>query len=237
MDLLTDGSVSAMIDPAMNGSNRAQKTAARREAIVDAALDEFTEKGFEAARMDEIARRAGVAKGTIYLNFEDKEALFEAIVRQEITPLVDAISAASAADESFRLIVTRHLLPLIRDLANSRRGSLIRLLIGEAGRFPKLAEVYYRMVIEPGLGAIGNLAQRAHVRGELQNDVLARFPQLFITPGLLAIVWNRLFERFRHMDIESMASAYFDQFFAPTDSSVEHCNGIPTANEGGALER
>jgi AcrR family transcriptional regulator len=199
--------------------SRLQKTAARREAIIDAALDEFTEKGFEAARMDEIARRAGVAKGTIYLNFSDKEALFEAIVRQEITPLVDAVSSASASDESFRAVVTQDLLPIIRDLAHNRRGSVVRLLIAEAGRFPKLAEVYYRMVVEPGLGAIGRLAYRAHVRGELQNDALARFPQLFIAPGVLAIVWTGLFERFRHLDVERMASAYFDQFFVPAHDS------------------
>ncbi|MGI9071061.1 MAG: TetR/AcrR family transcriptional regulator [Bryobacteraceae bacterium] len=201
-------------------TSRVQKTAARREAIIDAALDEFTEKGFAAARMDEIARRAGVAKGTIYLNFSDKEALFEAIVRQEITPLVDAVSSASDSDEPFRGIVTQHLLPIIRDLANSRRGSVVRLLIAETGRFPKLAEVYYRMVVEPGLGAIGKLAHRAHMRGELRSDALAQFPQLFIAPGILAIVWTRLFERFRHLDIEHMASAYFDQFFSPTDEFV-----------------
>lgn len=203
----------------MAAISRLEKTAARRVAIIDAALDEFTENGFAAARMDEIARRAGVAKGTIYLNFSDKEALFEAIVRQEITPLVDAVSSASASDESFRATVTQHLLPLIGDLAHSRRGAVVRLLLSEAGRFPKLAAVYYRMVVEPGLSAIGKLAQRAHARGELQSDALARFPQLFIAPGVLAIIWTRLFERFRHLDIENMASAYFDQFFAAPNGS------------------
>jgi AcrR family transcriptional regulator len=217
--------------------SRAQKTAARREAIIDAALDEFTEKGFAAARMDEIARRAGVAKGTIYLNFSDKEALFEAIVRQEIMPLVEAVSSASASDESFRAIVSQHLLPIIRDLANSRRGSVVRLLIAEAGRFPKLADVYYRMVVEPGMGAIGKLAHRAYARGELRNDALARFPQLFIAPGVLAIVWTGLFERFRHLDIEQMASAYFDQLFVPAHDCADHRNGARMPNEGGALER
>jgi AcrR family transcriptional regulator len=217
--------------------SRVQKTAARREAIIDAALDEFTEKGFAAARMDEIARRAGVAKGTIYLNFSDKEALFEAIVRQEITPLVDAVSSASDSDEPFRVIVTQHLLPIVRDLAKSRRGSVVRLLIAEAGRFPKLAEVYYCMVVEPALGAIGKLARRAHVRGELRSDALAQFPQLFIAPGMLAIVWTRLFERFRHLDIEHMASAYFDQFFSPKDEFVGHRNATAIPTEGGAVER
>ncbi|MFL6353246.1 MAG: TetR/AcrR family transcriptional regulator [Bryobacteraceae bacterium] len=213
-------------------TSRTQKTAARREAIIHAALDEFTEKGFAAARMDEIARRAGVAKGTIYLNFSDKEALFEAIVGQEITPLVHAVSSASASDESFRAIVSQQLLPIIGDLAHSRRGSVVRLLIAEAGRFPKLAEVYYRMVVEPGLGAIGQLAERAHAGGELRSDALAQFPQLFIAPGVLAIVWIGLFEVFRHLDVEQMASAYFEQFFAVTHDSAGQRNGTRKRGDG-----
>ena len=82
-------------------SVRAENALARREAIVAAALDVFVEKGFAAARMEDIARWAGVAKGTIYLHFSDKEALFEAIVRQEIRPRLDA--AALRVQDGIRL--------------------------------------------------------------------------------------------------------------------------------------
>src|SRR5215813_767162 len=79
--------------PAGNGA-RAQKSAARREAILAAALDEFSAQGFAAARLDDVARRAGVAKGTIYLHFRDKEALFQELIRSVLSPFVDTFTAA-----------------------------------------------------------------------------------------------------------------------------------------------
>ena len=77
---------------------RKQRSAARREAILAAALDEFSARGFEAARLDDVAKRAGVAKGTIYLYFRDKESLFQELVRAMLTPLIGTIEALGAAD-------------------------------------------------------------------------------------------------------------------------------------------
>ena len=121
---------------------------------MNAAIEEFLEKGFAAARVEDIARRAGVAKGTIYLNFKDKEALFAAIVQQEIRPNVDTASLGPFPEETLRQYADRVIVPLASELVQSRRAGIIRLLIGEAGRFPQLAEVYYRLVVEPGLGGI-----------------------------------------------------------------------------------
>src|SRR5215831_11689283 len=83
--------------PAGNGA-RAQKSSARREAILAAALDEFSARGFAATRLDDVARRAGVAKGTIYLHFRDKEALFQDIVRSVLSPFVGTLEVALKAD-------------------------------------------------------------------------------------------------------------------------------------------
>src|SRR3954470_19508698 len=69
-------------------SNRAERAAERRRDIIEAALDEFIARGFAATRRDDIARRAGVAKGTIYLHFKDKESMFEELIRTSIVPLV-----------------------------------------------------------------------------------------------------------------------------------------------------
>ena len=181
----------------------------RRNAIVAAALDEFAEKGFAAARMEDIARRAGVAKGTIYLNFNDKEALFEAIVNQEMRPNVEALASKVAAGGSLRDFIHETLLPLVGDLARTRRGVVVRLLLSEAGRFPKLAEVYYQLVIGPALDSIRTLLQ-AKDRGELKAMMLLQFPQLLVAPIPMAVIWTGLFERFEHLDVERMAHAYFD---------------------------
>src|SRR5215203_1943004 len=81
---------------------RLEKSAATREAILAAALDEFTARGFAAARLDDVARRAGVAKGTIYLHFADKETLFQELIRMELSPVVGALENVSHADVPLR---------------------------------------------------------------------------------------------------------------------------------------
>src|SRR3954453_15708879 len=85
--------VSAKVEPAKPVSNRAERAAERREAIIAAAMDEFIAQGFAATRLDDVAKRAGVAKGTIYLHFKDKEALFEELIRKAIVPLVNRLTA------------------------------------------------------------------------------------------------------------------------------------------------
>ena len=86
---------------------RKARSADRRDAILAAALDEFSSRGFEAARLDDVARRAGVAKGTIYLYFRDKESLFQELVRAMLTPLVGTIEAMGQADYRLRGILER----------------------------------------------------------------------------------------------------------------------------------
>jgi AcrR family transcriptional regulator len=200
-------------------SRRSESAALRRTAIVDAALDEFVEKGFAAARMEDIARRAGVAKGTIYLNFSDKEALFEAIVKQEIRPKVDTATSIAASGGSLREFLELTLLPVLDEVVGTRRGAVLRMLIGEAGRFPKLAEVYFRVVVQPGLDAIRKLVGSAKERGELHDGMLVEFPQLLVAPMLLGVIWTGLFERFHHLDVNRMARAYFDHMAGGREAS------------------
>src|SRR6266508_5818723 len=83
---------------------RAEKSAARREAILAAALDEFAAQGFAATRLDDVARRAGVAKGTIYLHFRDKEALFQDLVRSVLSPLVGLLETIAQTDAPLRAL-------------------------------------------------------------------------------------------------------------------------------------
>src|SRR5262245_45808700 len=89
--------------PATDG-RRAQKSAEKRDAILAAALDEFAARGFAAARLDDVAKRAGVAKGTIYLYFADKEALFEELIRAQLGPVVGGLERAAQLDVPFRQI-------------------------------------------------------------------------------------------------------------------------------------
>src|SRR5512139_3289508 len=117
---------------------RKARSAARREAILAAALDEFSSRGFEAARLDDVARRAGIAKGTIYLYFRDKEALFQELVRAMITPLVGTIEALGASDMPFSRLAGHIADLFVREVYETRRKDVIRLVISEAHRFPSL---------------------------------------------------------------------------------------------------
>jgi AcrR family transcriptional regulator len=191
---------------------RAQRRGERREAILAAALEEFAARGFAAARLDDVARRAGVAKGTIYLYFRDKESLFQELVRTMLSPMVGVIEAAPA-DLPVRAVAETIVDLFVREIYGTRRKDVIRLIISEGTRFPKLAEFYYREVIARVLPAMRALLTRAVERGELPHDALARFPQLLVAPGLVAILWNGLFGRFAPLDVRDLMRAHLDLIF------------------------
>ncbi len=192
---------------------RAERRVERRDAILAAALEEFSARGFAATRLDDVANRAGVAKGTIYLYFRDKESLFQELVRSMLIPLVSKIEAAPVADLPVRVIAETIVDLFVREIYGTRRKDVIRLIIAEGPRFPKLAEFYYREVIARVLAAMRALLNRAVENGELGSDALARFPQLLIAPALVAVVWNGLFERFAPLDVRELMRAHLDLLF------------------------
>jgi AcrR family transcriptional regulator len=207
-----------------SGSRRTRKTAqtdrreARREAILAAALEEFSSPGFAAARLDDVAKRAGVAKGTIYLYFRDKEALFQELVRSMLTPVVGSIEALRDADVPLRVLSEQMIELFTREIFGTKRREVIRLMITEGRRFPKLAEFYYREVLSRIMAAMRVLIERAAARGEVPPS-LARFPQLLAAPGIVAVVWTGLFDRYEPLDVREMMKAHFDILFGARSPS------------------
>ncbi|MGA6943240.1 MAG: TetR/AcrR family transcriptional regulator, partial [Pseudolabrys sp.] len=195
-------------------ASRKTRSAERRDAILSAALDEFSTRGFEATRLDDVARRAGIAKGTIYLYFRDKESLFQELIRTMLTPLVGTIEALGEADMPVALLADRIVDLFVREIYETRRKDVIRLMITEGRRFPKLAEFYYREVLSRVIGAVRSLLRRATTRGEIPEG-LADFPQIVAAPGLVAIVWSGLFERFEPLDVRKMMKTHIELLFAP----------------------
>ncbi len=195
------------------GGARQARSAARREAILAAALDEFAERGFAAARLDDVAKRAGVAKGTIYLYFRDKEALFQELVRTMVTPLIGTIEALGAADLPMRALCDNIVDLFVREVYETRRKDVIRLIITEGRRFPKLAEFYYREVLSRIIGAVRAMLRRAAARGEAPEGLID-FPQLIVAPGLVAILWSGLFDRFEPLDVRAMMKTNVELLFA-----------------------
>ncbi len=192
---------------------RTQDPNQRRKAILDAALEEFAARGFAATRLDDVARRAEVAKGTIYLYFRDKESLFQELVRTMLSPLIGAIQAAAMRELPVRALVELILDTFVNEIYGTRRKDVIRLIITEGSRFPQLAEFYYHEVIARVLPVVRERLRLAVERGELAHDALARFPQLLVAPGLIAIIWSGLFERFAPLDVRELMRAHLELLF------------------------
>jgi AcrR family transcriptional regulator len=195
-------------------SARLARTAARREAILEAALDEFSARGFAAARLEDVAKRAGVAKGTIYLYFADKEALFQELVRFQIGPVMSAFETVLASPLPLKSLIDQAIEIFAREVFGTRRKQVMRLIISEGPRFPALAEFYYREVLGPILKAVRARLLRALEHGEIADDALIRFPQLLGAATVMAVVWQGLFDRFEPLDARAMIRAYFDRLFA-----------------------
>ncbi len=196
--------------PSKPRSARDIRSAARREAILAAALEEFSARGFEAARLDDVAKRAGVAKGTIYLYFADKETLFQELARSMLTPLIGNFEALAAVDLPFAVLAERLVAVVSEEVIGSRRKDIIRLIISEGTRFPAIADFYYREVLSRVFSALQQILQRALDRGELRHRGLVAFPQLLGAPVLVAIVWQSLFQKQAPLDVRAMLEAHLD---------------------------
>lgn len=203
--------------PAGKSGGRAERTAARRETILAAALDEFSERGFAATRLDDVAQRAGIAKGTIYLYFHDKESLFQELIRTMLTPLVGTIEALGQSELPMSALADHVADLFVREVYETRRKDVIRLMIAEGRRFPKLAEFYYREVLSRIIAAVRGLLARAAARGEAPAG-LVDYPQIVAAPGLIAIVWSGLFERFEPLDVRAMMKTHLELLFAPRNA-------------------
>jgi AcrR family transcriptional regulator len=193
--------------------NRAERAAERRQAIIEAALDEFIARGFTATRLDDVAKRAGVAKGTIYLHFKDKESMFEELIRTAIVPLVGRMQAPPPLGGTVRDAIEGFAQNFIQEIASTRRGDIVRLIVAEGPRFPAIADFYYREVVSRGLAGMRALIELGIARGEIKQKSLARYPQIMVAPALIAVIWQSLFAKHAPLDAIEMFRTHLDLIF------------------------
>ncbi|MCL2716071.1 MAG: TetR/AcrR family transcriptional regulator [Alphaproteobacteria bacterium] len=201
----------AQTSPRAASSSRASRAAERRQAIVDAALEEFVTRGFAATRLDDIARRAGVAKGTIYLHFKDKQSLFEELVRVVMVPVVAQFGGKPAG--SVREHIETRIAGFLHNVAIGRRGDLVRLIVAEGPRFPAVGDFYYREVVSKGIEGMRFLIELAIARGEITERGLARFPQIMVASALMGVIWQSLFANHAPLDVQAMVRVHLDLIF------------------------
>ena len=185
----------------------------RVQSIQEAAIRVISRKGMAAATMQEIAEEAGVAKGTIYLHFKDKEALFEELIRTAIVPLVTRLGAPPAAGGSVRDMIESFAHTFIQEVASTKRGDIVRLIVAEGPRFPNVADFYYREVVSRGLSGMRALIELGIARGEISNKNLARFPQIMVAPAIVAVIWQSLFSKHAPLDANEMFRVHLDLIF------------------------
>jgi AcrR family transcriptional regulator len=164
---------------------------ARPGELVAAALECFAERGFAATKLDDIAAKAGVSKGTVYLYFPSKEELFKAVVRETILPnLVRAESLLAGPDISCAEQLRRLIEFMTGRMASSPIGVIPKLVVTEAGNFPDLARFYLENVVHRGFGLIGRVLERGIATGEFRPLDVRHTTFCVIAPILLTALWR-----------------------------------------------
>ena len=171
-----------------------RRKADRPGEILEAAMAVFAERGFAAARLDEIAARAGVSKGALYLYFETKEELFRAVVEQAIAPNILTIRAMIAAHpgpfpELLRLFAEQ----LTQIVETLPIGGVVKMVIGEARNFPEIARVYHDALVAQALSGLTDAISAAQARGEVRPGDPRAYALQVVAPMLVGVIWRETF--------------------------------------------
>jgi AcrR family transcriptional regulator len=185
---------------------------ARPEEILAAALASFAERGFAATRLEDVAARAGISKGTLYLYFKGKEELFEAVVRATLVPNIARLETLAATFEGPSARLLERLLLTLAGVVGSQVGAIPKLVIAEAGNFPDLARFYLDQVVRRGLRLIAAILRRGIERGEFRPVDVDHTVFCVIAPMLIAALWKNSLEPHDDapLDTQALARAHLD---------------------------
>jgi len=191
---------------------RRRRKAERPKEILEAAFEEFSRNGYAATTLDQIAERAGVTKGTIYVYFENKEHLFISMVRELTKAALDTVRGmyethAGSAVELLRAQFSFFYQHIVDD---RRRREIVRMLIAEAPRFPELADRYHAEILRPCLEMLRQAIQRGVDRGEFRQSAILDSPQVIIAPIALVDLWMMMFDDRQPLDMKAYFNAHLD---------------------------
>lgn len=165
---------------------------ARPGELLDAALDLFVERGFAATRLDEVAARAGVSKGTLYLYYASKEELFKAVVRQNIVPLIESFEREVAAWQAGSAELLRAFFEgWWTRFGATKLAGIAKLVVGEAGNFPELALFFQQEVVLPNAMLLRAIIERGIGRGEFEQVDVEATVHLWMSPLVMKAIWER----------------------------------------------
>jgi AcrR family transcriptional regulator len=183
----------------------------RPAEITRAALSAFSEKGYDATRVTDVARRAGISKGLLYLYFRTKEELFKAVIKSVVVPKLDALrEAADHTELSAEEFLRGPFLDFARDVPRSPARILVRLLIAEGPKHPDLTAWYWENVVARGVETLRQLVDRGVRDGEFRPSALQTHPYMLITPVLFSIVWMVVFSPHHELDSDEYIEGHID---------------------------
>lgn len=185
---------------------------ARPSEILAAALECFAESGFAATRLDDIARRAGVTKGTLYLYFDSKEEIFKSVVREQIIGNIAGAEQFAADPAHTSTEVLEHIFKFwARVILTTNVGALPKLVLSEGRNFPEIGKFYLEEVIQRGFRLIGGVLRRGIDSGEFRPVNAEYAVKCLIAPAILAILWKHAFEPHaaEAIDVEALLDTHF----------------------------
>jgi AcrR family transcriptional regulator len=187
---------------------RRRRKAERPKEILEAAFVEFSRNGYAVTTLDQIAERAGVTKGTIYVYFENKEHLFVSMMREVMQATLNIVHEMFETHEGSTTDLLRAQFSFIYQhiVEDKRRREVVRMLIAEASRVPELADCYYNEVLNPCLERLQQAIRRGMDRGEIRKSSIVNSPQVVIAPIALVDMWMMMFDDRQPLDMK----AYFD---------------------------
>ena len=191
---------------------RRRRKAERPGEILEAAFAEFSRSGYAATTLDQVAERAGVTKGTIYVYFESKEHLFISVVREVTKATLDTVHDMFERHEGSTADLLRAQFSFIYQhiVEDRRRREVVRMLIAEAPRFPELADRYYEEIHRPCLDLLKKAIQRGIDRGEIRSCAIIDCPQVIIAPIALVDLWMMMFDDRQPLDLKAYFKAHLD---------------------------
>jgi AcrR family transcriptional regulator len=191
---------------------QARRKAERPGEILDAAFEEFVKHGYAATRLEDVAERAGVTKGTIYFYFATKERVFEEMVRHMSRPMFSELNEFIATRTGpFHTRLRSAIGFLYKRIADDRTSrETLRFLIAEGGRFPDLVDRHYQEIVEPFVDLMREVVEAGIRAGEFRATPAVNFPEVIFSPAMLLAVLRMLHGDRRRIDIDAFAEAHFD---------------------------
>ncbi|WP_313169658.1 TetR/AcrR family transcriptional regulator [Massilia oculi] len=186
---------------------------ARPKELLASAIELFVERGFASTRLEDVARRAGVSKGTLYLYYANKEDLFKAVVRQTILPMIDDAETSVAEFDGHSAELLRHvILSWWVRIGSTKASGISKLILAEADNFPELARFYQEEVMTRRMRMISNMLERGIRRGEFRAIDVPQTAQVLIAPLLMLSTWKHTIAPCERCDLqpEAFLEAFLD---------------------------